>query len=97
MVGCRKQNTLAGIISLFSISVIAACEIKTPKTQSVQTCESANYEHLIGQDKNALNAMKLPKNTRIIAFDMAITMDYNENRLNFYLDEQENIKQISCG
>jgi len=61
------------------------------------TCKSGEYTYLIGRNKSALDAITLPKRTRILHPSMAITLDYFEGRLNIYLDKTGKVIKLSCG
>lgn len=82
----------AGVLTL------AACETtKTTTTIPVQVCSATAYQGLVGQNKNVLDGMTVPANTRIIEPGMAVTLDHNPNRLNIEVDARDRITVVRCG
>ncbi len=61
------------------------------------TCGSAQYANLIGQDATALERVLLMGPVRVIRPDMAVSMDYSAARINFAVDAGNRITGITCG
>ncbi|MEQ9693170.1 I78 family peptidase inhibitor [Shimia sp. SDUM112013] len=79
---------------------LAACEDTTQTdvvTQGSETCDPAAFEFLIGQPKEALPGVVVPKDIRILPEDSVMTMDHNPERLNIFLDYNMNISKVTCG
>ncbi|MCJ8140707.1 I78 family peptidase inhibitor [Falsirhodobacter halotolerans] len=75
---------------------LTAC---TTTTATVVTpmCDAAPYQSLVGQKTSALNGMPMPFTSRIIRPNQPVTMDYNENRINFETDRNDTITAVRCG
>ena len=41
--------------------------------------------------------MRFSQDVRIIEYGMAVTMDYNPERLNIQLDRRDVIERVNCG
>ena len=77
---------------------MAACQpVVAPDPGVPGTCAAAGLQNLIGQDVSALAAVLLPEPVRIIRPDEMVTMDFNPNRTNIRLDENDRIVEITCG
>lgn len=61
------------------------------------TCNAAQYANLIGQDATALERVLLMGPVRVIRPGIGVTMDYSAARINFAIDESNQIARISCG
>ena len=61
------------------------------------TCGSAQYANLIGQDATALERVLLMGPVRVIRPEMGVTMDYSAARINFAVDAGNRITGITCG
>ena len=90
--------------ALLATLFLAACQTTTtpvttkPATpQPVVPCQAANYQTLIGQHKSKIRAAKIPGIVRIIHSDSAVTLDYNENRLNIQVGPKGTILKVTCG
>lgn len=75
---------------------LAACEPVAPVTPNgaVLTCDD-RYQSLIGSN---IGAITLPTGLthRIITPGMAVTEDYNANRLNIHVDDKGWITKTEC-
>lgn len=100
-----SAHIITRTLGFLFITLVTACHMVTTekpvaKTQpnTVETtCKSGEYTYLIGRNKSALDSITLPEPTRILHPGMAMTMDYLEGRLNFYLDKKGKIMKLSCG
>lgn len=61
------------------------------------TCGADGLQGLLGQPKSVLDTMRFDGPVRIVGPDMAVTMDYNPERLNFGYDRNDRISEVSCG
>ncbi len=73
---------------------IAAC---TPRESAEPTCPAPQMQDLIGEPLAAISFDDLHAPHRIIGPDMAVTMDWNPDRLNIEHDAGEIITRIHCG
>ncbi|MDX1950278.1 MAG: hypothetical protein SFT90_07265 [Rickettsiales bacterium] len=60
-------------------------------------CGKEKFSDLIGKNQSEIMVNKIEEPFRIICKDCPVTMDFAPNRVNFYLDEKENVKSIDCG
>ena len=65
----------------------AACVDETVPTAG--TCGAPALQDLVGQSETVLQTMKFGSPVRIIHPGMAVTMDYNADRLNIWLDRRD--------
>ena len=74
---------------------LAAC---TPResAESAPTCPAPQMQDMIDQPLTALDRDDLHHPHRIIGPDMAVTMDWNPDRLNIEHDDAEIITRIHC-
>ena len=75
---------------------LTACIEQEAETSSNTTCPDQAFLHLIGKSGSVLKTVTLPLNTRIIANDSAVTLDYNPGRLNIILDAKGKIERVEC-
>lgn len=61
------------------------------------TCGAAPHAHMIGADARALERELILRQVRVIRPGQAATMDYREERLNFWIAPDGTILRISCG
>ncbi len=61
------------------------------------TCGAAAYRPLIGQDVSMFSPAGRPGPSRIIRPGQVVTMDYDPERLNVQLDDDDRIVSVSCG
>ena len=83
---------------------LAACSsgiIGDPGTsgprQRAESCGAADYRHLVGQPRSAVQGVPLPPDVRLIGPDTAVTMDHAPGRLNIRYDASGIIREVSCG
>ncbi|PIB26662.1 hypothetical protein BFP76_12300 [Amylibacter kogurei] len=78
---------------------VVACETQMPVEviDTPKECAAASYQHLLWQPQSFLDGVTLPKNTRVIGPDMAVTMDYRSDRMNITIGKLGRIERIYCG
>ncbi|RTZ64200.1 MAG: hypothetical protein DSZ29_05840 [Aquificaceae bacterium] len=87
------KSTFALLLALTACqSSIPVKDAKTP-----DQCGASEYASLMGQSSDIFSTMTFPAPMRIIKHGMAITMDYQSQRLNFDLDKSGRIQRIWCG
>ena len=86
-------------LAILALIALTACtEIApNPPATGEQTCGADLDSALIGQSADVLAAMIFPAPMRIIKPGMAITMDYNPDRLNIDIDKHNKISRVWCG
>ena len=99
----------AGFLALFLGTglVLGACnatapepppEIDMPRTGTdMESCGAAGFEGWIGQGWDETKVAQAGSKLRVITPGMAVTADYNPERLNVELDDSGTISALSCG
>ena len=83
---------------LIPLLLCAACAApETPSAPQDDTCGRTAYTHLIGQDATALERELIMGKVRVVRPDDMVTMDFNPERINFKIDRNEKIADITCG
>lgn len=86
--------------TIFPVLLLAGCmtaELAPPPAPpNADACGAASLQGLVGQSRSVLDRMSLPKQTRIIGPNQAVTMDLRPDRLNIEYDKHEKISRISC-
>ncbi len=91
-----QKWALAGAAAL----LMAGCDSPAPQNVGdamVASCGAEDLQNLIGQPKSVLEAMRFSQRIRVIAPDMAVTMDYAPDRLNIHVTDAGIITQMRCG
>jgi hypothetical protein len=60
-------------------------------------CDVTAYQNLKWLDADVLKTRDLPAGTRVIGPNMAVTMDFRQDRLNFSIGKTNRIERIFCG
>jgi hypothetical protein len=60
-------------------------------------CGAADLQYLVGKPGVLLDGMRFSQDVRVVQHDMAVTLDFNPDRLNFWLDRRDVIERVSCG
>ncbi|MCC5973726.1 MAG: hypothetical protein JJT81_06695 [Rubellimicrobium sp.] len=61
------------------------------------TCNANARVMLVGQPASALERVEIVAPVRVIRPNTAVTMDFREDRINFYVDDNGLITNILCG
>lgn len=61
------------------------------------TCQMAQYTHLIGTVGAEIDRTELPAGARVICHDCSVTMDYRADRLNIDLGADGKVTRLRCG
>lgn len=92
---CAGLSVLA--LSLSVLGCTPAVEQRPePVPPVADACGAQGYQYLIGEKSVVLEGLSLPKDTRIIPPDTAVTMDYRPDRLNIELDAKDRITRVHC-
>jgi len=87
----------AGLLALALLA--AGCvtpAAPAPEPPQRDTCGIAQFAHLIGTPAANIDRATLPPRTRIITPDMAVTMDYVEERLNIMVGTDGRVGSLRC-
>ncbi|MBL9049441.1 MAG: hypothetical protein JNK19_04950 [Tabrizicola sp.] len=68
-----------------------------PPVDPVDQCGAGELQYLVGKPGVLLDGMRFSQDVRVIQYGMAVTMDYNPYRLNFWLDRRDVIERVTCG
>jgi hypothetical protein len=86
------------LIALIALAGCSATQLPaTAPEPANDTCDAANYATLIGQPSTALERVLLMGKVRVIRPNQPVTMDFWPDRINFMIDENEQIARITCG
>ena len=87
------------VIALILAPLLAAgCVMVVPDPgDPADACLASELQYLVGQPGVVLNGMRFSQDVRIIEYGMAVTMDYNPERLNIQLDRRDVIERVNCG
>jgi predicted small lipoprotein YifL len=67
-----------------------------PDRDIADACGAAELQDMVGQSRDVLATMKFAVPVRVIEPGMAVTMDFQANRLNFAIGEDGTITSITC-
>lgn len=78
---------------------LMGCDIQpvTDVGASKGTCPAEDFQYLKWQKQDVLDAVVLPRGTRIIGPNTVVTQDFRLDRLNFYIGNSGRIEVIRCG
>ena len=82
---------------LFPLLLVAACQSGPKLDTGNDDCGASKRQKLIGAPASSIDPMQLPKGTRIIHPDMAVTQDYRPDRLNIHVDKAGQVERVACG
>jgi len=96
---------LKAALGLGALALLAACET-IPGLGGTETaalppggdaCGAAARQDLVGQSVAVLNTADLPEGRRIIFPGMAVNMDFQAERLNIEVGQNDRIARVFCG
>ena len=80
--------------------VLAACvmaPVPMPPPDNLASCGAVELQYLVGKPGVLLDGMRFGQDVRVIQYGMAVTMDFNSERLNIWLDRRDVIERVTCG
>lgn len=78
--------------------LLAACVTTLPEPdQPTGDCGAGGLQYLVGKPGVVLDGMRFSQEVRVIQYGMAVTMDFNPDRLNIWLDRRDVIERVTCG
>ena len=81
--------------------LLSACVMEPmpmpPVDPGPDACRASELQYLVGRPGVVLDGMRFSQEVRVIQHGMAVTMDYNAYRLNFWLDRRDVIERVTCG
>ncbi|WP_439521499.1 I78 family peptidase inhibitor [Marivita sp.] len=76
---------------------LAACQETIVADKPVESCGSEEMSHLMGLPRAQLESIAFSQPHRILGEDDVMTMDYRGDRVNFTLNENDEVARIWCG
>lgn len=90
-----KHHVIAFVLAPF---LATGCVMVVPDPGvPADDCGASELQYLVGQPGVVLNGMRFSQDVRVIEYGMAVTMDYNPERLNIQLDRRDVIERVNCG
>jgi Peptidase inhibitor I78 family len=80
--------------------ILAACVEPMPMPPvdpGPDACRASALQYLVGKPGVILDGMRFSQDLRVIQYGMAVTMDYQAERLNIWLDRRDVIERVTCG
>lgn len=95
----KQLLSILALIALFACDAPTAIAPSAPMLPSAEndTCNGLQHAALVGQDATALERVLILGQVRVIRPDMAVTMDFRPERLNFDIGSLNRITRIFCG
>ena len=94
----QKLNPCSFMLLL--VTILTACVPNggvENRPVDMKNCDATTYETLLWKPTSALDGVTLPKLSRIIHPDQAVTADYRAERLNIKIGKLNRIEQVFCG
>jgi hypothetical protein len=87
------------LVALVLLAPLAAgCVATTPPIDpGPDACGASDFQYLVGKPAVLLDGMRFSQDVRVIQPGMAVTMDFKAERLNFWLNEVDQIERVVCG
>mgnify|MGYP004712867381 FL=1 len=91
------------LVLLSGIVLLASCQSarQHPQDQAYvpddDMCGASQFQSFIGKPLTSIENMRFGTESRAIAYNSVVSMDFNLRRLNFMADAQGNITRIYCG
>lgn len=65
--------------------------------ETPDACGASGLQALIGRKENVLETMRFSQPMRVVKPGTMVTMDFQENRVNFNIDDTGFITSVTCG
>lgn len=79
------------------VAGLTACLPQTSTSNGSDACGASAFQGLVGQTEDALEAVDLPGDYRVIHPGDMVTADLRFERLNVLFDAQGTIEAVVCG
>ncbi len=90
------ENTPAGQVGMCSLPDGDKVE-EWELFKAASQCGADSRQNLVGTLAASLAQSALPKFSRVIHPDSAVTMDYRQDRLNVYVNDSGKVERVNCG
>ena len=89
-------------VMALALPLLAACATIQPASPPGGACRNDSLQQFVGQPATAALGTRMlaasgAKTLQWVAAGMMVTMDYREDRVRAYLDEQNKLSRVSCG
>ena len=74
---------------------LAGCVVTEPVPSEPDLCGASAYQYLVGKPGVLLDGMRFSQDVRVIQPGTAVTMDFRADRLNFWLNDLDQIERQS--
>lgn len=77
---------------------VAAPPAASPPPPEADACKAGEHQHLVGRLRSEIPVPVKPDLQRVACNTCPVTMDFNQNRLNFFFDAKTGrITDVRCG
>jgi putative hemolysin len=90
------ENTPAGQVGMCALPDGSKVE-EWELFRAARQCGADSRQNLVGTPESGLDRSLMPKLSRVIHHNSAVTMDFRSDRLNVYVDEKGKIARVACG
>jgi len=82
---------------LLIIPILAACAPSVPtRDDFTPSCGAEEFVKYIGGSADVLQQIDLPRSSRILRPDQAISLDFSPDRLTIDVDELNRVSSVTC-
>jgi hypothetical protein len=82
---------------LILIPILAACAPSVPTREDfAPSCGAEGFVQYIGGSADVLKQIDLPRSSRILRPDQAITLDFSPDRLTIDVDQLNRVSSVTC-
>jgi hypothetical protein len=82
---------------LLILPILAACAPGVPtRDDFTPSCGAESFVKFIGGSADVLQQIDLPRSSRILRPDAAITLDFSPDRLTIDVDELNRVSSVTC-
>jgi hypothetical protein len=92
-----RQIGVLGLLFLGLAGCVSEPVLTPPPIDMTENCGAEALQNLVGKPKSVLDTMTFAQPVRVIGPGMAVTMDYNPQRLNINYDKKDIIISLTCG
>jgi hypothetical protein len=78
--------------------LLSGCVVTPPPAAGTgDQCGALAFQYLVGKPAVLLDGMRFSQDVRVVQPGMAVTMDFKADRLNFWLNDLDQIERVICG
>ncbi|WP_424938900.1 I78 family peptidase inhibitor [Aliiroseovarius sp. S253] len=83
------------LLTIITLAALSGC-VADGRGATDDLCGAEQLKYLVGQDAGDLSGLELPENRRIVRPGMAVTADFQPDRLNIGIDQDNVIERLWC-